>query len=245
MAQRPFNLSKSNDHDYVPPDRSERPRKGEKLSDFDPLLQTTDFEPLSIPDREGSITIPEGLNASDPAALFSFCFNDECIERLVICTNRNAERDREGKTVSRSRNKQSQMKENHSFRPESWRPVTKSDILTYIGIDLYMGLYPEAQQSDYWQRSRIVGPSHEKVYEAMARNRYQQIHRYFHVWHQIFDHSDQSKATMGPRQKPKAHQKVSFISERIRSALQTLWVPGSDLAIDESIEAFTVGHLIR
>jgi len=243
MAQRPFSVKKSNDHDYVPPEAKIRRKKGDDLSEYESLLEIPDFDPLPIPYREGSPIIPSKLDASDPEALFRYCFNDEIINHIVFCTNKNAEKDRREQTTSRSRNTTMEHKENGTFRPESWRPVTNPEILTYLGIDLYMSLYPAPQQRDYWarrpekgakngQKKTLSKPIHPDVYEAMGRDRWKQINRYLHVWDPASGQSE------GPK-KTRAHEKVSFLSEKLRSAYQRLWALGSDIAIDECIEAFT------
>jgi hypothetical protein len=196
MTQRPFSVKKSNDHDYVPPEAKIKRKKDDDLKKFDSLLEIPDFTPISIPFREGSPNIPSGLDACDTEALFRYCFNDGIINHMVFCTNKNAENDRKEKTTSRSRNKSAQDKENYTFQPESWRPVSNTEILTYIGIDLYMSLYPAPQLHDYWARRAenspenghktgrekgISKPVHPDVYEAMGRNRWIQINRYLHI----------------------------------------------------------------
>ena len=251
MAQRPFSAKKSNDHDYVLPEAKIRRKKGDDLSKYDPLLDIPDFIPISISYREGSPIIPPELNASDPEALFRYCFNDEIIDHIVFCTNKNAEKDRKEKTASRNRNTTAQTKENYVFQPESWRPVSNAEILTYLGIDLYMSLNPAPHLHDFWARRPEKGPEngpengpekrkkqplakpvHPDVYEAMGRDRWIQINRYLHVW------DPDSGQSEGPK-KTRAHEKVGFISEKLRGAYQRLWALGSGIAIDECIEAFT------
>jgi Transposase IS4 len=240
MAQRPFSAKKSNDHDYVLPEAKIRRKKGDDLSKYDPLLEIPEFHPISIPYRAGSPNLPPELDASDPYALFRYVFNDEVINHIVFCTNKYAESDREENTASRARNTTAQAKEDYSFKAKSWRPVSNGEILAYIGIDLYMGLNPAPQLHDFWARWPENGaekptfskPVHPDVYEAMGRDRWDQINRYLHV------HDPDSGQSEGLK-KPRAHEKVNFISETLRSAFQRLWALGSDIAIDECIEAFT------
>jgi len=97
-----------------------------------------------------------------------------------------------------------------------------------------MGIHIEPHINDYWNTNEEDGPIHQTVRKTMSKHRWQQIHRYFHIWNPALD---QLSVRLDDKVRP--HQKVDPLWKLLSSSFQRYWKPSRDLAIDECIEAFT------
>jgi hypothetical protein len=180
-----------------------------------------------------SSQIPNTIDSSSPEALFTLFFTDSVIDRIVQCTNINAESIRADPVASRAQN----IRFHDSYNQCPWKPVTSSDILAYLGILIYMGIHIEPHIHNYWNtkmKTGQSGPFHDDVQDTMSQTQWKQIHRYFHVWDPSLDHSVSNK-TAWP------HEKVDPLAKLLLSSFQCYWKPATDIAIDECVEGFT-GH---
>ena len=124
----------SNDHDLVVP--SKVVSGGNAPPPPSENNQPPPFEPLDLgPIREGKAYVPSEVD-SNPASLLKLFFCDEILDLVVKCSNKNAWYKRMGRTESGGQ------------RP--WSPLTKWELLRYLGILSYMGLYPVPRIADYW-----------------------------------------------------------------------------------------------
>jgi hypothetical protein len=158
-----------------------------------------------------SSQIPDTTDSSSPESLFTLFFTDSVIDRIVQCTNINAESVRAD--------------------PDNecpWKPVTSSEILAYLGILIYMGIHIAPHIDNYWNIDGEPGPVHHSILNTMSEARWKQIHRFFHVWDPA---SDQSTA--------RPHEKVDPLAKLLLPTFQCYWKPATDVAIDEGIEGFT------
>jgi len=171
--------------------------------------------------------IPNTIDSSSPEALFTLFFTDSVIDRIVRCTNVNAESVRVHPVNSRAQN----IRFHDSYNQLPWKPVTSSEILAYLGILIYMGIYTTPNINDYWNTKK-PGPIHDSVRETMSRIRWTQIHRYFHIWDPTLDHSASNRTT-------RPHEKVDPLAKLLLAAFQRYWKPATNVAIDECIEGFT------
>jgi hypothetical protein len=176
----------------------------------------------------GSSQIPNTINSSSPEALFTLFFTDSVIDRIVRCTNVNAESARLDPVASRAQN----IRSYNSYNQLSWKPVTSSEILAYLGILIYMGIYTMPHINDYWNTDEETGPVHHPVRKAIGRRRWTQIHRYFHVWDPTLDCSTSNRTT-------RPHEKVDLLAKLLLPSFQHYWKPATNVAIDECIEGFT------
>ena len=95
-----------------------------------------------------------------------------------------------------------------------------------------MGLHIEPHIHNYWNTDRKTGPVHDPVRDTMSRTRWEQIHRYFHVWDPALDRSVSNRTA-------RPHEKVDPLAKLLLAAFQRYWKPATDVAIDECIEGFT------
>lgn len=91
-----MNKGRSNDHDFVPPTQYKSSRtKQPRPSLLSQLEQIPKFEAMELENTKGSSQIP---CTSSPEDLFSLFFTDSVLDRIIRCTNLNAERVREEHT---------------------------------------------------------------------------------------------------------------------------------------------------
>ena len=92
----------------------------------------TNYQPLPTKAFPSKINLPvynSSYNTIDPYAIWSLFFNNEAISYICTATNAYAS--------SKSRYKK-------------WRPVDEYDILAYLAIWIYMGVYPNPDIMEYW-----------------------------------------------------------------------------------------------
>jgi hypothetical protein len=121
-----------------------------------------------------------------------------------------------------------------------------------------MGLYPMPQQRMYWN-TRDDAPIHPPIQQAMGRARWEQIHRYFHIWEPEPGPGPEPEPGPGlepepepepePELKPASsekvnpHDKVEPIAQNLRQNFKRYWHADTHVAVDECIQGFT-GRLL-
>jgi hypothetical protein len=217
---------RSNDHDFVPPTQYKLSRTKElRQSLLSQLEQIPKFEAMELENVKGSFQVP---CTSSPEDLFSLFFTDSILDRIVRCTNLNAERVRADPVATRAKN----IRFHESLNQRIWKPVTSDEILTYLGILIYMGIHIEPYINNYWNTNED-DPIHSSVRKAMGNHRWTQIDRYFHIW----DSASDQHCVRPDKVRP--HEKVNPLWKLLSSSFQRYWKPGRDVAIDECIEGFT------
>jgi hypothetical protein len=83
------------------------------------------FEPLVYVDKQCKPIIPDGIDTSDPEALFDLSFDQSIIDILVLSTNQNAEL------------KGAEFEDLDTIQ-RPWRPVTPDIIRAYLGVLIFM-----------------------------------------------------------------------------------------------------------
>lgn len=230
MPSRPMNKSRSNDHDFVLPTQYKLSSKNKQLpTNILPLELIPKFDAMDLNNTQGSAQIPNEIDASSPEAVFSLFFTSSIIDHIVQCTNNNAERARADPVASRAKN----IRYLSSLNQKPWKPVTADEILTYLGIEIYMGIHTEPHLDYYWNTREERGPLHSPVRKAMGCDRWKQINRYFHVW------DPTSHQFERPDGKVRPHEKVCYLGALLISSFQRYWKLGTHVAIDECIEGFT------
>jgi hypothetical protein len=236
MPSRPMNSKRSKgrstDHDFVPPTQYKLGSQKTKLPDLSPLELIPKFEAMDLIDTRSSCQIPIETDSSSPKALFSLFFSTSVVDLIVQCTNKNAEKARENPVASRAGN----IRFHQSLNQRLWHPVTSNEILAYFGILIYMGVYREPHINTYWNIRPKKGPLHPQVRDAMGQTRWNQIHRYLHVWDPTSDQASQLKQN-GRKVRP--HEKVDNLAKLLVSSFQRYWKPSTNLSVDECIEGFT------
>jgi Transposase IS4 len=100
-----------------------------------------------------------------------------------------------------------------------WKPLSVVELKQFLGIVLYMGLFPLPEVSLYWQSG--FGPVN-LVSTVMSLKRYQQITTFIHVSDQ---REDDAKEFFFNELEP--------LMSHVRSASKRRWKPERRLAVDE------------
>ena len=105
-----------------------------------------------------------------------------------------------------------------------WKEVSTSELGTWFGITVYMGVHNSPAVQDYWRHDGL-NPAHP-ISEHMGQTRFEEIMRCFHV-----SPPDQPKET--PLGRRLWHSKVDVILNQLREISQRYRVPSSHIAVDE------------
>ena len=89
-----------------------------------------------------------------------------------------------------------------------------------------MDCHPEHQLEHFWGTG-IRSTRHEALYNAIGKDRWEQINRYFHIW----------KRT-DPTSPVSPDQKAEYVASCLRTSFTRYWHPGIHIAVDECIEPF-------
>src|SRR5947207_10293840 len=146
MPSRPMNKGQSNDHDFVPPTQYKPSHIKQQPSGFSPLKLIPRFKAMDLNRITSSSLIPNTINSSSLEALFTLFFTDSVIDRIIQCTNVNAESVRADTLTSRAQN----VRFRNPYKQRPWKPVTSSKILAYLGILIYMGIHIKPHINHYW-----------------------------------------------------------------------------------------------
>ncbi|KAJ8946600.1 hypothetical protein NQ314_008855 [Rhamnusium bicolor] len=145
-----------------------------------------------------------------PYEFYKMIVNDELFELFVTETNKYAEQEEQKKTKNKSRIKQ-------------WKKTDKSEIETFLGIIMFMGLCQFPTISSYWSRNDLYS---NKISRYMSRNRFQLLK----IWHfsdneNITDDSDRL-------------YKINPLINKFRENCQKAIIPKEYVCIDETLVPF-------
>lgn len=231
----------SNDLDFVPPaPKLHRPKK--PIPEPQPLPK---FSPLKPPLRHGKPNLSPSVDRADPLHLFDLFLPEADIDETVTYTNRNAE-------LNPS---QEEDLKGHSKR---WIPCTREEIYVYIGVTLTFGLHQEAERDAYWNTKESQDPLYPRIRAAISRDRFSILDRFFYLEEplhkKLFPPPPPTPTPTRPTRKRKAEflthedsvafeyrnpfEKINWLSERLRHSCMQLWIPGTHLAVVESIVRF-------
>ena len=158
------------------------------------------------PMRVPRITFQTLVPITTAFALFMRFLGEESLRAILIATNEYAKPKRPLPQPQWARN---------------WTPLTRSQLLVWLGILFYMGRHGEHDQTDFWNKS--IG---HHLGEYMGRTRWQQIHRYLAV-----NIATKSKGD------PWWHPIAPMVTE-VRKNCQAFVIPASWLAVDEAMVHF-------
>lgn len=153
---------------------------------------------------------------NSPFELYSLFLDDDHLDMLVTETNRYAEQCAVKSIVD--------MKS--SYVLENWQDVTRDDLLTFIGLVLWMGLDKKPKLRNYWSKNSIYYSSLSK---PMSRNRFEAILSCIHISNnetaQLTDHL----------------AKLRLLVTELNSKFQNAMNPFEEICIDESMIPFRGG----
>ena len=107
-----------------------------------------------------------------------------------------------------------------------WTPITKEELMAFIGINIAMGIISLPTMDDYWSTDPVL--SHAWFQAVFSRNRFCEILRYIHV-------TDNSKAI--DRSAPNYDRlwKVRPLLDMLSKRSLELYGPHPQISVDESM----------
>ena len=105
-----------------------------------------------------------------------------------------------------------------------WKPFTMEDIYTYIGLILWTGLLSNKKLEDNWKRKDPL--CYTNFYKYMTYNRFQLVHRFFHL-------NDNTQDT-----KNEPLNKVKLLLDQLNHNSKLFYNPGKYIVIDETMVKF-------
>nr|XP_033323310.1 piggyBac transposable element-derived protein 4-like [Megalopta genalis] len=153
--------------------------------------------------------LDEETDCDDPVELYKLFFTDEILEMVVEETNRYAVQ-RISNIASGSRRHQ-----------QAWKPVTKREMSTFIGILLIVGVVRLPEIRLYWSKKEMYGNA--RIKKAMKRDRFMSILKYLHFTDNTTDRIEDRL------------YKVRDIVDKIVRTFRNTVKPGKNIVIDESM----------
>ena len=158
-----------------------------------------------------------GLNTS-PLDIFTFFFDEQVMEILVNETNGYADYIIEEANVNF-------LKNHTKSRLLKWKPVNQLDIRKYLGIIILMGIHVLPDLKLHWSRDPLYQTAVSKI---MKLHRFQEIHKFFQI----------GNWQIRTPKKPQEYQKRIDTLYRIIKKFSMAYVPGQNLALDETMSRF-------
>ncbi|XP_017757888.1 PREDICTED: piggyBac transposable element-derived protein 4-like [Eufriesea mexicana] len=115
---------------------------------------------------DGEELLMEETDCDDPVAIYKLFFTDEILETIVEETNRYAVQCMVNAAYGRRQHQQ------------RWNPVTTSELNTFIGILLIMGVVQVPELRLYWSNKAMY--ANARIKKAMKRDRFLAILKYLH-----------------------------------------------------------------
>ncbi|KAJ8416172.1 hypothetical protein AAFF_G00381940 [Aldrovandia affinis] len=144
-----------------------------------------------------------------PLLVFSKIFTEELWLRLVTETNLYAEQSR-----------------NETPSSSKWTPVTMTEMKTFIGLCVAMGILRLPARRDHWRQKKWLFQTNFP--EAMARDRFAMIWRYLHLQDNQANDVDRSDKLW----------KLRWFLNYLTSQFQSLYEVNGYVTVDESMVKF-------
>jgi hypothetical protein len=111
-----------------------------------------------------------------------------------------------------------------------WHDTNSAEIGEFVGILLYMGVFPMARNVDYWNHDskRAV---HNLIINCMSRPRWQQLKRYLKISNPLEDEKVDTRSFHW-------WKKLDPLITEFRMASKKWWIPGSHVSVDEQLVGF-------
>ncbi|KFA55407.1 hypothetical protein S40293_10318 [Stachybotrys chartarum IBT 40293] len=112
---------------------------------------------------------------------------------------------------------------------KDWRPVSASEIYLWLAILIYMGIHKESSFRDYWKAPTAQGydPTHP-ITKLMPNRRFQQLRTRLRICPLSYT-TEHTHDAYGYIDEWSAHLQIASLS---------LYIPGTNIAVDEKIVAF-------
>ena len=153
---------------------------------------------------------------SSSLGYFKLFFDDFIIGHMVEQTNKYA-----SDYIS---NPPKELKE--YSRVHQWLPTNKSEMKTFLGLTMLMGIIRKPTVELYWSKDPLY---HTPIFsQVMNRNRYQLLLKFFHL---------NDNDTMLPKSDPNYDRlhKLRPLLDHFSQKFQSVYQPGSHLSLDEAM----------
>ena len=150
--------------------------------------------------------LPQTTISPTSLSFFRLFFSDHILDGIVNNTNNYG---------------QSRGAGDDTHRP--WSPLTRSELLKFIALLLYYGIFPSARLNDYWAKDHRF-PVH-KISSLMTLMRFEQIKRFLHI-------SDRTIPNVN------YYDRVRPLMKPIQTISQRYYVSKISVSLDEMIDRF-------
>lgn len=116
-------------------------------------------------------------------------------------------------------------KQNSCKKPRPWVPLSPTELITWLGGLIYMGIHKESNREAFWNRS--FSESTHNLGRWMSETRWDQIHRYLTFSATPRTNHDDWWSPIEP------------IATRVRENCKSAVEPSNWVAVDEAMVAFT------
>ena len=187
-------------------------------NEYDDNISASDWGPVHSKPRSFPFTGKEQLSLdastlTSPIDWYDLFFTNEIVDHIVAETNRYAQQKIGSSHVTRR------------SRLKSWKVTTHDEIRKLIGLMIYMGIVTLPEVSLYWSKKKIyVGSFASRV---MSRERFELLMRFLHLNDNTYEEASTDSLF-----------KIRPFIDAITDRFQTVYKPGSELVIDESMVPF-------
>ncbi|KAG5815635.1 hypothetical protein H9Q74_011574 [Fusarium xylarioides] len=116
-------------------------------------------------------------------------------------------------------------------RLQGWYETSVAEVYVWLAILIYIGIHKESTIHSHWETS---GPGHQdadhSIRKYLTYDRFQLLQRHLRVFNPF---------NIADTQLPKVFQAVDDWSEHIQRVSLSLWVPGTNVAVDECMTRYT------
>ena len=139
----------------------------------EPILATAtaQFMPVQMDNRSQKICLPRHIQPKDAYGIFSLFFSDDVLAMIVQNTNDYAPIHQAKLQADNPSPK---------FPRLPWKDTSVAELRAYLGFLIYRSVHSEADRSDYWTTDPEMA-IHRCVFDAMGRNRFDQLEACIHV----------------------------------------------------------------
>lgn len=172
---------------------------GQYLKDF----------PIDIPESGVVNALFEHID-KPPIFFFKLLVDDDLVNNIVVETNRFAAQKKDSALQKWS-------------RINKWKDTNSEEIMTFLGIQIWMGLVRAPKLADYWSKKKLYA---NQIAGLMSRNRFELLLANWHF-------QDNQKSDTSDRL-----HKLGPLLEQLRKNFQKFYIPKDKICVDETIVPF-------
>ena len=166
------------------------------------------FHPVTLSDN---LPGPHGIavGVMDPLKCFHLFLSHELYDDILAQSNLYAQQQRAAKNDT-----------------SPWKPITKDELMVYIGMNIAMGVISLPKLDQYWSTDPIL--PHPWFHTVMSHDRFREILQYIHV-------IDNTQAPSRSNPNYDKLRKIRPLITALEKNCRELYSPHQQLSVDESI----------